>query len=95
MRTSVEENQKLGEIIAGKLNMAKGKTTLMLPLKGVSGIDVEGQAFYDAEADETLFNALRSGIDRDVVELVEMDCDINDPSFATAAAQKLIDLMNS
>lgn len=95
MRTSVEENQKLGEIIAGKLNMAKGKTTLMLPLKGVSGIDVEGQAFYDAEADETLFNALRSGIDRDVVELVEMDCDINDPSFATAAAQKLIDLMNA
>ena len=43
MRTNVEENIGLGKVIAEKLNMAQSPTVLMLPLKGVSGIDGEGQ----------------------------------------------------
>jgi uncharacterized protein (UPF0261 family) len=94
MRTTVEENEQVGKKIAEKLNMAKERTVLMLPLKGVSGIDIEGQPFYDAEADQMLFDTLRKHVDPSVVEIIEMDCDINDPSFAEAAAQKLIDLMD-
>ncbi|MGG0824585.1 Tm-1-like ATP-binding domain-containing protein [Paenibacillus turicensis] len=94
MRTTVEENEQVGKKIAEKLNMAKERTVLMLPLKGVSGIDIEGQPFYDAEADQMLFDTLRKHVDPSVVEIIEMDCDINDPSFAEAAAQKLIDMMN-
>jgi uncharacterized protein (UPF0261 family) len=41
-----------------------------------------------------LFDTLRKHVDPSVVEIIEMDCDINDPSFAEAAAQKLIDLMD-
>ena len=94
MRTTVEENRQLGEIIAGKLNMATGKTALFLPLGGVSMIDAPGQAFYGPEEDAVLFDTLRKGIDPKVVELVEMNNNINDQAFAEAAAQKLIDLLN-
>ena len=88
MRTTPEENAELGEIIAGKLNAATGPTALFLPLDGVSIIDVEGEDFYDPEADSRLFDALRENLDDDV-ELVELDAAINDDEFATAAATKL------
>lgn len=41
-----------------------------------------------------LFDTLRNGVNRKVVEVIEMDCAINDVEFAEAAAQKLIDLMS-
>ncbi|MBI6871272.1 Tm-1-like ATP-binding domain-containing protein [Clostridium aciditolerans] len=94
MRTNIEENEAIGKKLVEKLNMAKEKTALFLPLKGVSGIDVEGQPFYGVEEDKVLFDILRNGINKNVVEVVEMDCAINDVKFAEAAAQKLIDLMN-
>lgn len=94
MRTTVEENEIIGKKLVEKLNMAKEKTVLFLPLRGISGIDVEGQVFHGEKEDKMLFDTLRNGVNRNVVEIVEMDCAINDVEFAEAAAQKLIDLMN-
>lgn len=94
MRTTAEENKEIGKKIAEKLNMATGKTALFLPLKGVSLIDVEGQPFYGPDEDAALFGTLRNKVDKNIVEIIEVDTDINDVSFAEAAAQKLIDLMN-
>lgn len=93
MRTDIEENRKLGEKLAEKLNASESPTTLMLPLRGVSMIDSEGQPFYGPEEDAMLFNTLRGLVNRDKVEVIEMDHNINDEGFAVAAAQKLIDLM--
>lgn len=94
MRTTVEENRKLGEKLAEKLNAANSPTALFLPLKGVSMIDAEGQPFYGPDEDAMLFDTLRSLVNRDKVEIVEMDNNINDEAFACTAAQKLLDLMN-
>lgn len=93
MRTTVEENKKIGEKIAEKLNLSNGKTSLFIPLKGVSAIDVEGQAFYGPEEDKMLFDTVKGLVDKSKVDIVEMDTDINDRAFAEAAAQKLIELM--
>ena len=93
MRTSEAENLALGKIIAGKLNKATGATVLMLPLLGVSGIDMENQPFYGPDEDRVLFDTLRSNIDKNIVDLEEFDLHINDKLFAETAAQKLIDLM--
>lgn len=95
MRTVASENVLFGKKLAEKLNMAHAYTTLMLPLKGVSMIDAEGQPFYSKEADEALFNELRKGINRNVVKLEEYDMHINDKEFAEKAAQNLIDLMKA
>ena len=94
MRTTVEENKAIGEKLVEKLNMATGKTVLFLPLKGLSMIDVEGQPFYGPEEDKMLYDTLRNGVNKDVVEIIEMDNAINDVEYAQAMAQKLIDLMN-
>jgi uncharacterized protein (UPF0261 family) len=92
MRTTPEECAELGRIIAAKLNQTKGPTTLFLPLKGVSAIDKEGQPFYLPAADAALFNALRENI-RPPVELVELDLHINDPEFAAAMADRLLEML--
>jgi len=92
MRTTPEENAELGTILGEKLNAATGPTALVLPLGGVSMLDVEGEEFHDSEADAALFDALRATVDDDV-ELVEMETDINDEAFAEALADKLDEYM--
>lgn len=93
MRTTADELKSIGHEIASRLADATGKTTLILPLKGVSMIDVEGQPFCDAEADKALFDTLRTELEGSNVEIVELDTDINDKEFAVAAAKKLISLL--
>jgi uncharacterized protein (UPF0261 family) len=93
MRTTPDEMAELGRRIARKLNGAQSPTVLFVPLKGVSAIDVEGQPFHDAEADEALFAGLREGVDTSKVEVHEVDADVNDPAFATAMADRLHELV--
>lgn len=92
MRTTVEENVKLGEVIAEKLNSAQSPTVLMLPLRGVSAIDGDGQPFDGPAEDKALFDTLRRNIGKNV-ELIEVDANINDDEFSLAAAKKLVSLI--
>jgi len=95
MRTTVEENAQLGEIIGKKVSQSeKGLTSFFIPLKGVSMIDADGMPFEGIEERETLYNALRENIDTTKVELVEMDYHINDDEFALAMAKKLVELLD-
>jgi uncharacterized protein (UPF0261 family) len=92
MRTTPEECAELGRTIGRKLSAAKSPTVVFVPLKGVSMIDVEGQVFYDADADAALFSGLRETLD-DSVELHEVETDINDEAFAVAMADRLHELL--
>ena len=93
MRTTADENREVGEKLTEKLNLASGKTALLLPLKGVSAIDADGQPFYGPKEDQVLFQTLRDGVNRDAVEIMELDYNINDKEFAVCAAEKLMELM--
>lgn len=88
MRTTPEENQQLGELIAKKLNASTGPVTVFIPRKGLSGIDIDGEKFHDPEADQALFDAVTANLDH-TVRVVEMDTDINDAAFAKAMADEL------
>jgi uncharacterized protein (UPF0261 family) len=92
MRTTPEECKELGRRLARKLNQAKGPVALFIPLKGVSALSKEGEFFHDSAADEAMFQALRAEIDRNVVELHELDTDVNDPAFAETMARRLNEL---
>jgi uncharacterized protein (UPF0261 family) len=93
MRTTSAENTELGTRLARRLNAATGPTSLFLPLRGVSAIDVDGAPFRDEAADRALFGAIHDGLDTQRVELVEMDTDINDDRFADAMADRLHQLI--
>lgn len=93
MRTTPEENAKLGEEIARKAATSKGPVSILLPLKGVSAIDRDGQPFNDPAARQSLFDSIRKHHGH--VELLEMERHINDPEFAERAALKLLELMTS
>ncbi|MDB4491613.1 Tm-1-like ATP-binding domain-containing protein [bacterium] len=94
MRTSVEESRKIGEIIAEKLSVYEGPVSVLLPTKGVSVIGLEGQPFYDPEADAALFEAIRSELPEQV-PVIELDASINDPAFANACAEALLEQIQS
>jgi uncharacterized protein (UPF0261 family) len=88
MRTTPEECAELGRRIGRKLSAATGPVTLFVPLRGVSLIAVEGQVFFDPEADEALFAGLRETL-APGLDVRELDTDINDPEFAHAMADTL------
>ncbi len=94
MRTTPEENAQLGKIIAEKLNLSKGPVSVFLPLKGISVISTAGQKFYDLAADKALFESIKSNLRKDI-EVIEMDCEINDEKFATACATSLLEKIRS
>ena len=91
MRTTPEENAKLGEEIGRKVAAAKGPACILLPLQGVSAIDRAGQPFDDPAARAALFEGIRRN--HGSAELIEFDRHINDPAFAEAAANKLLALI--
>jgi len=92
MRTTAEENTRIGENLAGKVAVSKGPAVVMLPLRGVSAIDHPGQPFDDPAARQALFEAIRQ--DAGEVPVIGIDHHINDREFAEAAARKLIELMS-
>lgn len=93
MRTSIEENRRMGEIFAEKLNAATGPAAVLLPLGGVSILDGEGERFCDREADQAMFEALKSNL-REGIPVEEIDANINDPEFAKRAVEMMLELMS-
>lgn len=89
MRTTPEECAELGRRLAHRISQSIGPAAVFLPLRGVSAISGKGGPFYDPDADEALFSAIRAELDRSRVDLVELDLTVNDPEFAAAMVTKL------
>jgi uncharacterized protein (UPF0261 family) len=92
MRTSSEENRRLGETFAKKANAAKGPVAFLLPLRGVSILDGDGQLFCDRAADAAFFDALRRHLRQDI-PVVEIDTNINDAAFSAKAVELLLQML--
>ncbi len=88
MRTTPEENRRMGEWIAQRLNQVEGQVRFLIPEKGVSLIDAEGQPFYDPEADAELFSAIERTLKQtDNRRLIRLPYNVNDPEFADALVE--------
>jgi len=86
MRTSVAENRQMGQWIGAKLNACEGPVCFLLPEKGLSGLDEEGQPFHDPAAREALFQALEATVQQTPSRrLIRVPHHINHPEFADVA----------
>ncbi|UCC86541.1 MAG: Tm-1-like ATP-binding domain-containing protein [Anaerolineales bacterium] len=92
MRTSVEENIQIGQMIAAAANAASTPVTIVLPKKGVSMLDSPGDRFWDPAADQACYDAIKQNL-KPGIPVIEMDYNINDPEFANKCAELLLDML--
>jgi uncharacterized protein (UPF0261 family)/ABC-type branched-subunit amino acid transport system ATPase component len=83
MRTTPDENERMGRWIGERLNQMDGPVRFLLPEGGVSALDAPGQPFWDPEADAMLFRALERTVRQtNNRQLMRVKHNINDPEFA-------------
>ncbi len=92
MRTNVEENTKMGEMLAAAANASTAPVTFILPLKGVSMLDSVGGQFWDPEADKACYDAIKMNL-KPGIEVIEADYNINDPEFSELCANTLLKML--
>jgi uncharacterized protein (UPF0261 family) len=94
MRTTPEENRKMGEWIAAKLNQCEGEVRFIIPEKGVSMIDAPDKPFHDPAADRELFDALEKNIKQTAKrKLIKLPYHINDPEFAGTLVKSFLEIV--
>lgn len=92
MRTTPEENARMGEIFAEKLNAARGPVKVLIPMGGFSEVDYPGKPFWWPEADQAFVDALKKHLRPDIsVEI--SDKDVNDPEFSGKVANTLLEML--
>ncbi|MFL5804929.1 MAG: Tm-1-like ATP-binding domain-containing protein [Roseiflexaceae bacterium] len=94
LRTNVAENTRMGELIAAAANTATAPVAIVLPLKGVSMLDSPGGAFWDPEADQACFAAIKRNLNPQI-PVIEVDHNINDAPFADRVAEILLKMLRN
>ncbi|QIG94760.1 ABC transporter permease [Bradyrhizobium sp. 6(2017)] len=85
MRTTPEENERMGRWIGERLNQMDGPVRFFLPEGGVSALDAPGQPFWDPDADAALFGALERTVRQTGNrQIIRIKRNINDPEFTAA-----------
>jgi uncharacterized protein (UPF0261 family) len=92
VRTSEGDVKGMAETISTKLNLAKGPTEFLIPLKGWSEADSENGPLYEPETNEVFVRELKSRLNSHV-KLVEINAHINDREFTLEAVSHLDALM--
>ncbi|HML08015.1 MAG TPA: Tm-1-like ATP-binding domain-containing protein [Xanthobacteraceae bacterium] len=83
MRTTPEENARIGRWIGERLNLMEGPVRFFLPEGGVSALDAPGRSFSDPNADAELFRSLEATVRQTSSRrLIRAPEHINDPRFA-------------
>jgi uncharacterized protein (UPF0261 family)/ABC-type branched-subunit amino acid transport system ATPase component len=84
MRTTPEENDRMGRWIGERVNQMDGPVRFFLPEGGVSALDAPAQPFWDPEADAALFKALERTVRQTANrQIIRVKRNINDPEFAS------------
>ena len=93
MRTTPDENAKMGEIFAEKLNAAEGPVAVLIPMGGFSEVDAPGKPFWWPEADQAFVDSLKKNLRPEIPVLI-MEKNVNDPEFSGRVAQTLLDMLD-
>jgi uncharacterized protein (UPF0261 family) len=92
LRLNKEEMAQVGQEVARRLQHTSGEAIFMIPTAGYDSYAVEGMGFYDPEADAAFVAELKANLPQNI-RVIERDTHIEDPAFATEAAQLLMSLI--
>ncbi len=92
VRLNRNEMERLGAMVAERLNGAQGPVRVLAPTRGFSLAGVSGGALYDPSADDALIGTLERELRCDI-EMQRFDLDVNDRRFAVAVAQSFIEMI--
>lgn len=91
VRTTADELRQAADVIAERLNRARGPWTFLIPLRGWSSLDKEGRPIYDPAADAAFVLRLKEKLtDRSCVR--EVDLHLYTPEFARVAVDEFLRL---
>jgi len=91
-RMNAEELSQVAVTMSEKLNNAAGQVRFLIPLRGFSSIDCEGNNFYDPVADEAFIDYLKKSLKK-TIEIKEIDANINDLEFSEAVVNEFMDIV--
>jgi len=94
VRTTAEELRRAAEVIAERLNRAKGPWTFLVPRKGWSSLDKEGRPIYDPAADAAFVVRLKERL-AERARVKELDLHLYTPEFARAAVDEFVRLFET
>ena len=86
LRLDTEELKQVAEVMAQKLNLAKGPVIFLIPTRGWSAADAPGGPAYDPKEDEIFTKTLKK-MCRPEIGIESVEAHLNDPAFAQAVVQ--------
>jgi uncharacterized protein (UPF0261 family) len=89
-RTSRKEVEMVAQEFAKKLNNAKGKVIVFIPLLGFSSLSKPGAPLFEPQTDKAFVRTFKQFVNTDKVEVVELKNTIDDPEFADAIVEKFL-----
>jgi uncharacterized protein (UPF0261 family) len=92
VRLDKKEMAQVGEQVAKRLQHTTDEAYFIIPTAGFDSYAVEGEGFYDPQADQAFIRALKANLPENI-KVIERNTHIDDPEFAAEAAGLLIELI--
>ncbi|OCG27170.1 hypothetical protein A9G45_09565 [Gilliamella sp. HK2] len=96
MRTTPEENKKMANWIANKLNQCQGYVTFIIPEGGFSALDIEGGIFWSPKANKAFIDEFeKTFIQTPKRKLIKTPHHINSPHFCDLIINEFIQIIKN
>ncbi len=94
VRSTADELRAAADVIAERLNCARGPWSFLIPLKGWSSLDREGRPIYDPVADAAFVARLKEKL-ADPSRVKELELHLYTAEFARAAVDEFVRLFKT
>lgn len=91
-RLNAEEQTRVAEAIADRLQYSGENTLFLMPLKGVSSYSAEGGELYNGDLDKIYWRALQQALPQTIKQQA-LELTAEDPAFVEHAVKTLIEMI--
>ncbi|MBQ7737122.1 MAG: Tm-1-like ATP-binding domain-containing protein [Oscillospiraceae bacterium] len=92
LRSNEKEVLELAHVFADRLSESRGMVKVIVPTRGFSEVDKEGNVFWNPQTDSLFLRELQRSMPENVPVITD-DHHINDPEFAELLVKNLVKMM--